>query len=517
MMTHTKPSLWKRSLAALGAAAVATALLGFGAQSASAVGVELGNIEADARGSIEINKLTMPNGTPISGTGKVTEDPAGSVRLNDVEFTLYKLNLDLTTNAGWSTLAGVTAATAETSPGATPVGTPQSTKGNGQLTFGDLPVGAYLVKETDHSQAKSIDGTPMTVASSVAPFLVTIPFDIDGEWSYDVVTYPKNSTLEVDKKVLSQGIAVGTDVDWQISAASPKLSPTQELRRFEIVDVLDSRLEYSSIKDVTYGGMALADGDYVVSSTDDGSNTVTVRLTAAGLTKVKQNPGESLQATIVTKVVASGDGIIKNSANVITQVHDSEEPVDPTEPVQPGDPGDPTSPPVCDTNCQPPTEVPTPEPVVYFGAVNIQKQDQQSKKALSGAVFSIHATEEDARTGANPITVDGKSEFTTDDNGLAHINALKVAKSDAATMYYVHEVSAPAGYVTPSQSVYPVEVRVGTATDVNVVMIDNAKQNMPSLPLTGGAGTALFTVIGIVFVAGAMLIVMRNRRRAAAE
>lgn len=69
-------------------------------------------------------------------------------------------------------------------------------------------VGLYLVVETDY---------PDKVTNASAPFLVSLPTTIDGEWKYDVHAYPKNSTatntviIKKLEKIADEGANVSDD------------------------------------------------------------------------------------------------------------------------------------------------------------------------------------------------------------------------------------------------------------------------------------------------------------------
>ena len=72
----------------------------------------------------------------------------------------------------------------------------QELDSNGKVTFGDLPVGLYLVVHTKKTEITLSDKTK--VVYTINPFLVSIPQKDDGQLNYDVVTKPKVSP---DKEV----------------------------------------------------------------------------------------------------------------------------------------------------------------------------------------------------------------------------------------------------------------------------------------------------------------------------
>ena len=67
----------------------------------------------------------------------------------------------------------------------------QELDSNGKVTFGDLPVGLYLVVHTNKVETTLADKS--TVTYTINPFLVSIPQNNEGKLNYDVVTKPKVS------------------------------------------------------------------------------------------------------------------------------------------------------------------------------------------------------------------------------------------------------------------------------------------------------------------------------------
>lgn len=143
---------------------------------------------------------------------------------------------------------------------------------------------------------------------------------------------------------------------------------------------------------------------------------------------------------------------------------------------------------------------------------------------LTGAEFKLY----DAKTGGNEITLikdngtyrpavqsEQGEAIIVDGNGLASIKGL------ASGEYYLEETKAPTGY-------NPLTERVAvTITDANVVFTDNNGNNAydageggirvinntgVELPSTGGIGTTLFVVLGVIAVLGAGLFLVVNKR-----
>ena len=254
----------KRSLLGVAAALVAVSTLGLGVATANAAP---GNVDPDRIGSITVNKFTQPdNPGSVPGDGsKLDKLPAGALPIQNVEFSVTPVTgLDLSVPANWEGLGDMTVDAARAL--GTGSATTATTSADGSHTFSGLPVGLYIVEETDISGGL-IDGKPANITAPASPYLVALPTVINDQWVYDVHTYPKNSTNEVEKKVIDPGTPDygKTHRAWSIVATAPKLGQDDVLKALALSDTLDPRLSFESIADVTYAGAPLVEGtDYTV-------------------------------------------------------------------------------------------------------------------------------------------------------------------------------------------------------------------------------------------------------------
>lgn len=200
-------------------------------------------IDTTQKGSITIHKYGRLKEDPAAKNGKGEVDTTVEANkdnkpLEGVEFTLYrvKTTADLlkyydalegafveeftagdcftaTDESDWSATKLKTDYTSEATGNGTdaPVGKVGTAKTNeeGAAQFNNLPVGMYLVIETNKVQS---------VTKTVTPFLVSIPMTRIGDtelnatknnnlkqWLYDVVVYPKNSTAQGTVTLVKQG------------------------------------------------------------------------------------------------------------------------------------------------------------------------------------------------------------------------------------------------------------------------------------------------------------------------
>lgn len=455
-------------------------------------------VDPDAVGSLTIHKYeapVTPTGLPNDGTEQTVNLPV----LEGVGFTVYKVDtIDLTTNAGWvdaselsalnpDSLADITAA--GYTAGA--VGSEQFTDAAGEISLTGLDLGLYYVEET----------SPLAGSTGVAPFLVTVPLtdpNSDDAWLYDVHVYPKNALTNVTKTVEdSEDIKLGDPIEFTITADIPNVAV---IDGYKVVDALDEKLDYVSTEVTLADGTPLAAADYIVSF-DAATNTVTVEFTAAGLLVLAANNATEVVVEITTTVNTIGE--IVNTALLYPNAGSFT--------VKPGEPGGP---------------VVTPEVITKWGNLTVAKVDEAGT-ALTGAVFSVYPTQQDAVDGTNAIVLGGATEFTVAADGTVTISGLRYSDwadgaavalgEDGYQTYWLAEIVAPSGYELLAA---PIEFAITAAT--TAVGIDLEVVNVPSnagfeLPLTGGTGTTLFWAGGTMLLAGAVFLAIYSRRKSNSE
>lgn len=194
-------------------------------------------IDTTKKGSITIYKYntTQQTAQGETGTGEIQTPPNGATPLRGAEFTIYQVEDAnwLKTYYGGGALAEGKKAPAvddyfnkengvvksyEASNLVTGIadkakGT-QTTDDDGFAQFKNLDLGLYLVIETKK---------PQSVVTAVTPFLVSVPMTrvqtgdqaTNGqlqEWLYDIVVYPKNSTVKGTFYLEKKGV-IGNDKD----------------------------------------------------------------------------------------------------------------------------------------------------------------------------------------------------------------------------------------------------------------------------------------------------------------
>ena len=486
--------------------------------------------------SLTIHKCEQTDTNGVTeGTGN--EDPTAECKpVSDVEFTITKLNVDLTTNAGWKTLAetkgDVSKARALTGGPAHTV----TTGGDGLAFFGadKTEVGAYLVSETR---------TPAQVIPA-EDFVVTLPMTNPQDttkWNYNVHVYPKNTLSGVDKQVTDKPApGSGRDITYTITTSIPKVDYPggARIKRYEVVDRLDKRIKKEAltpvVKIVGQNEVTLADTtDYtLITAEGKDHNWATIQLTEEGRRKASEaryngNGDTKIEVTLTAKFDAAVnlEGDLSNTAGLIP--NDS-----PNFTWDPNNPGTTTDIP----------GIPTTPVLSKYGKVVLTKtgtDDLADKTKYNGAQFQVYectktasgATLRDSDPSTqtvDPLTIGGEKTFTTAGQGTVEINYLRAndyvngAKKDQLTdedYYCLVETKAPEGYNLQAD---PLPFRVlaekaekKAATEVTVT--DIPKNAGFRLPLTGANGVIFLTVAGALLVAGGAVVAYANKRRHVAK
>lgn len=146
------------------------------------------------------------------------------------------------------------------------------------------------------------------------------------------------------------------------------------------------------------------------------------------------------------------------------------------------------------------------------------KEGADSTK-LANAKFDLYRTVYEGETGETiPHTsVQGiKLESgVTDANGA--ITFAKYEANGAKYDYYLVETQAPSGYniLTEAVKVNFTDADVATTAGIYTVKVPN--NSGIQLPITGGTGTVIFTVIGIALMAGAVVLLVFSRKKSKAD
>ncbi len=129
-----------------------------------------------------------------------------------------------------------------------------------------------------------------------------------------------------------------------------------------------------------------------------------------------------------------------------------------------------------------------PDPTGQFEIEKVDDRDSELK--LKGAIFQV-------------LDKEGKevSRLTTDEKGKVISKQLAIGK------YTIKEIKAPNGYMLLRD---PIEIEITEAVRVQKITVKNMKNNWV-IPNTGGSGTIIFYVIGIMLMFGVLYFCKKNR------
>lgn len=565
--------------AAAAAGALAVGLAGLGA-SASAVD-NLANIDEAQATSLTIHKYVKPSATDttlgrVDGTGnKPTQKP-----VEGVVFTAYKIDLKLfdadvaEKNKAWNKLdewskANISLAASvcedKTLPGGLTVtdktGTAFDPTGKTGEVVKELPKGAYLVCETDTTNAK-VDGKAVKVVDKALPFVVTLPLadgtdgNAQSKWVYAAHAYPKNTPISKPVKTVSVsdtalGLGVNDQVTYTVDAVVPHIANTTE--NFKYLNIFDkfaagtSGISVASVEVGTGQGETFADGAAVpegkYTKTEDSTNRFAQVdfNTVEGLEYLETVGGKTIRVTFKAKLdsITDNAGVVANQAQYVVDTESipgapNNPPTPPTVPAKP--PVTPPTTPDGDPGLPPGGENPSNKVISNWGELKVTKKDAANSKVLKDATFQVYAAEDafNADCSADSVvkkgdalSVNGKTEFTSDGDGVVTVDGLFIdskwtegtdedTPEHTSRCYVLVETKAPAGYVLPSGAAAETKVKVATGkvpASTTLAQITNTKTAVPALPLTGASGQVLMMAGGAALVllsAGTVLVARRR-------
>lgn len=448
--------------------------------------VNKANINFNQKGSITLfKKKGAESGT--AATGKEMAGVPGEA-LSGVTYKITKLDYDLQKD-DW---AAFPKSAADVKDDKKTAETKEETTGtDGKAAFTDLPLGIYLVEETN---------APDGIVAG-APFIVSVPMvnEASDAWNYDVIAYPKNTETKTEKTVKDADQNIQDAYTYTINADAPTWGAGKSLTAFRFEDQLDQRLDFQKVTEVKAGETALGAGDYEVNNPAENGNKLVVKLTDQGLAKVKS--GDKMSLTFEVKRKEVGDTTeLKNQADVIFN----------------------------NPNTGNEVKNKTNEVVTYHGKLKVVKKDgKEADKVLEGAVFELYQCTSASELGSK-IKIGNAENWTTGADGTFTIDGLHVTdfednkEAPATKKFCLKETKAPAGYALPEKDVTEIDFtrdKIAEIGELNgddkitlVSEIDNIKQDTPNLPMTGGAGVGILAAIGAAIVAAGAWFARRTAR-----
>lgn len=396
-----------------------------------------------------------------------------------------------------------------------------------------------------------VDQAATDASSRSLPILAGTPLTINGKQVSTSRIAMKNQTASVSKTVADQTVAAGQDASYTITTAIPNyVGYKVQGYQFTVSDTFDANAPLSykpGTLTVKVGDQVLtADKDYTVTGFDATSKTFTIDLskyiTAHGFFGTSEPKPESTftDANLVGKTVT-----VEYKATVTGSTGNAGAANKPAI-KYPNDP----------TNNENKQEVPgTPVKVFNFD-YTLLKKDKTTNTTLEGAKFAIKQNKADGKYLAYTTGKDGKGAwselaakpestatgtaagvFATGQDGKVRFPALDEGK------YTIEEIAAPTGYTNVGVSfnfeikanltgtgaaqtaspAYAIDADSATGSDRwglvsngngAEVTVENVK-SITQLPLTGGAGTMLFTVVAVLLIGAGVTVGVKSRKTSA--
>lgn len=490
-------TLKRRGLLAKAGALLAVAALAFGASPSYAQ-----TVVTPTESDVIITKLEQGAGVNAEATGKPLDTAPNPI--DGVTYQAYEVPLTKTSGSNeWQAeIAGITLEQAKTKLGTSPAVaytgvTGTDTNPTGQVRW-TMDRGLYLVRETS---------TPAGVVAS-PDFLVAVPMTDPGEptkWLDEIYIYPKSDKVSAAMTVDNAAdYSVGNTVTWTIKADIPQIRDTVDndflpTDKFEIVANFDSAGLLINEDDITIPGLTLKthyDVD-VDTTTTPGTTIVTVTLTDGGRDELVSllDGGTSTIDVKVDAAVVQTVGEFTPTATIFAGSTDATG-----------------------------KAVDTSLAGVKYGKVTLTKKDQNDQLAKD-AVFRVYTSETDAvakNINFLKTALNSDGQWTTREDGTVildgfrfsdYANGVTQVDEDGSLYqtYWLVEMTAPEGQQLLAE---PISFAV-TAVDTPLEVTNTANTNAFVLPLTGGTGTAMLTILGLGILA-IVLFVARSRRNAEA-
>ena len=366
--------------------------------------------------------------------------------------------------------------------------------------------GWYLVTDTYNGKA----GTPAVVATTVNG-LDNLRIVADAKTGQGGITTvgrfnaknenpltPPSKTAKVgDVDVNGKTVNVGDTVDFTVSAAVPASAANYDVYPFTITDTASKGLKVAETNTfkVQVDGKDVDAALYKVEQTGSAAVGTTTTITFASAKSLADKTIVVSYTGVVTKDALTGlDGSVDNKAKITTNGGTS-------------------------------GEGKTESKTYGFQFKKIGVDDDAN--ALAGAQFVVKKKDgkflkQDTESKAWS-SVDDQTDatvFTSGADGLVQFKGL------AAGDYTVMETNAPNGYAQNFKVTFDVSIaengtvtfkqdllhQVTLPTDGQIATVKNVK-SITQLPLTGAAGTTLFTVVALLVAGAGVTVAVKSRQR----
>ena len=371
-----------------------------------------------------------------------------------------------------------------------PVGSTQTVAADKTATFADLAMGEYFIRPTSTTSVYQL------MLQKVEPTVSGGAYVID-----DVTFSAKHKEVTVDKTADKTSVTKNEKVTYTIRVDIPTYASQAVDKSFYVSDLLPDGLtiDTASIK-VKIDGADVAAAAYTLDTTATAEYTFKLSVsTPQYATNWSANGGKQL---VITYTATLND-------NDTTEVNTKE-----------------TNKVTFDYSFYPYVENSHKQKTDTYDvttfAIKIDKfvKDQEATK-LAGAKFDLYRTATQAEIEAGTsveiphtsiLGIKLEGDKVTDANGAATFE--KYEANGTNYNYYLVETQAPSGYNILDNAVQVnfTDTEVGATAGVYTVKVSNSSGIQ--LPITGGTGTVIFTIIGIALMVGAVVLFVVSRKKA---
>ena len=376
-----------------------------------------------------------------------------------------------------------------------PVGSTQTVAADKTATFSNLAMGEYFIRPTSTTSVYQL------MLQKLEPTVSEGKYVID-----DVTFYAKHKEVSVKKIADKTSVTKTEKVNYTITVDIPTYSVNSTDKTFSVSDLLPDGLtiDTDSIK-VQIGGTDVETEAYTLNKT---ANTTTEPYYTFKLSVDKSQyttnwSGKGGKQLVITYTATLND-------NDTTQVNTKE-----------------TNTVTFDYSNYPYVESSHAQKTatvdVTTFAIKIDKfvKNQEANK-LAGAKFDLYRTATQAEIDAGKAVIIPHTDFNgvklegdkeTDANGAATFEKYE-ANGTNNYDYYLVETQAPSGYNILDNAVKVNFTDSDVATTEGIYTVKVPNSSGIKLPITGGTGTVIFTIIGIALMVGAVVLFVVSRKKA---